>query len=554
MQHKLGVHWIKQHGRPEDLEFIRRLQPPSIKIVASDVPDVQWISDTHKAAPEALIVLRSWAMSEQKGDMAADPVGTGKRHAAEWAGHVEKLRNEALRRRLPFPALEQIVVLGINEPVLDAPGTLPVDVRMAEMRQHAQRLDAYTVAFLDACRKAGLTAGALNLSVGWPTNWDLAGHPRPGSAPDWSLFEGTHAALIRNRGFLFIHEYHDLLGHSEMWRWWCGRYLQCPWPDVKIIIGECGLDRYVKEGDSIPGDKRGWRAWMNAEQHAAQLAAYHEEVLKDRRIHSIQPYTLDFSKPWDSFDLFDVSPHLLRYADEVRQRPATQPVTLYVTAKAGVNLRSGPGTEHGILHAIPYGDAVVFVAQAGDWAEVMHTLTGKQGFVFAQFLSADKPHNVYVPIVIGGAPTDERFQRAIAFVLRWEGGFSTDRNDKGNWTGGAVGVGIFKGTKYGISAAAHPDLDIQNLTVEQAKAIYCEKYWLGSGADKLISDMALIHMDTAVNMGVGRARQLLKDANEEPFTYLGMRLQLYTTFDDWQRYGSAWARRVADLMLEVDKA
>lgn len=550
MNHKLGVHWIKQHGRPEDLEFIRRLQPPSIKLVAGDVPDVQWISDTHQAAPQALLVLRSHAMSEQKSDMAADPAGTGKRHAAEWAGHVERLRNEAKRRNLPFPPMEQLCVLGINEPVLDAPGDLPVDVRMAEMRQHAQRLDAYTVAFLDACRKAGLTAGALNLSVGWPTNWDLAGHPRPGAAPDWSLFEGTHAALIRNRGLLFIHEYHDLLGHSEMWRWWCGRYLQCPWPDVRIIIGEYGIDRYVKDG-GIHIDRRGWQGWISKEQYAAQIAEYHEALLRDKRIHSVQPFSSDYSHPWSSMDLLELYPQLLAYADDVRQRPTAQPATMYVIATAGLNLRGGPGTEHGILYAIPHGEPVTFVAQAGDWTEITHN--GQRAYAYAQFLGK-KPNNVYVPIVIGDAPTDERFERAMAFVLRWEGGYSTDRNDKGNWTGGAVGVGEFKGTKYGISAAAHPNLDIANLTVEQAKAIYYESYWLGSGADKLDSDMAMVHLDTAVNMGVGRAKQLIKNSQEQPFTYLGMRLHLYTTFDDWQRYGTAWARRVADLLIEMDKA
>jgi len=151
MQHKLGTHWIKTHGRPEDLKFIRDLQPPSVKLVAGDVPDPQWISDVYSAAPNTLIVLRSWAMSEQKSDMAADPAGTGKRHAREWSGHIERLRTEAKRRNLPFPATEQLVVLGINEP---------------EVWTHLQQTVDYTVAFLDACKKLALTAGALNLSVG----------------------------------------------------------------------------------------------------------------------------------------------------------------------------------------------------------------------------------------------------------------------------------------------------------------------------------------------------------------------------------------------------
>lgn len=533
MQHKLGVHWIKTHGRPEDLKFIRDLQPPSVKLVAADVPDVQWVSDTYQAAPNTLIVLRSWAMSEQKGDMAADPAGTGKRHAREWSGHIERLRTEAKRRNLPFPPIEQLVVLGINEP---------------EVWTHLQQTVDYTVAFLDACKKLGMTAGALNLSVGWPAN---TGADTP---PNWAPYEPVHAAIIRGRHYLFLHEYHDLAGPSEMWGWWCGRYERCPWPDVRIIIGEYGIDRFVKDASGDPM-RRGWQGWISAEQYMAQIAEYHEALLRDKRIHSVQPYTVDYgSQDWRSFDLPDLYPQLLRYAADVRSRPQAQTVTLYVIAQAGVNLRSGAGTEHGILHAIPYGDAVSFVAQAGDWTQVTHN--GVTGYAFAQFLGKEKPtSNVYVPVVIteGPQPQDDRFQRAIAFVLRWEGGFSTDRNDKGNWTGGAVGVGVFKGTKYGISAASYPDLDIQNLTLEQAKDIYYKNYWLGSGADKLISDMALIHMDTSVNMSTGRGKQILSQSKERPFTYLGMRLRLYTTFDDWQRYGKAWARRVADLLIEVDK-
>ena len=52
-----------------------------------------------------------------------------------------------------------------------------------------------------------------------------------------------------------------------------------------------------------------------------------------------------------------------------------------------------------------------------------------------------------------------------------EGGFQNDPKDRGNWTSGIIGKGECKGTKYGVSAMAYPDLDIENLTIEQAKKI-----------------------------------------------------------------------------------
>ena len=41
------------------------------------------------------------------------------------------------------------------------------------------------------------------------------------------------------------------------------------------------------------------------------------------------------------------------------------------------------------------------------------------------------------------------------FVVASEGGFTDNPADPGNWTSGRVGSGICRGTKFGISAAAH---------------------------------------------------------------------------------------------------
>lgn len=75
------------------------------------------------------------------------------------------------------------------------------------------------------------------------------------------------------------------------------------------------------------------------------------------------------------------------------------------------------------------------------------------------------------------------FDQAFRIILKHEGGFQSLPNDKGNWTGGKVGVGELKGTKYGISAARFPDLDIANLTIEQAGEIYRGQYWFYDGVD-----------------------------------------------------------------------
>src|SRR5271169_2536187 len=56
-------------------------------------------------------------------------------------------------------------------------------------------------------------------------------------------------------------------------------------------------------------------------------------------------------------------------------------------------------------------------------------------------------------------------------------GLSLNPNDPGNWTGGKIGLGELKGTKFGIAAASHPTLDIANLTIDQAIQLRRTEYW-----------------------------------------------------------------------------
>lgn len=78
----------------------------------------------------------------------------------------------------------------------------------------------------------------------------------------------------------------------------------------------------------------------------------------------------------------------------------------------------------------------------------------------------------------------DNFDHCFAFTVGSEGGYTSDSADKGNWTGGAVGAGVLKGTKYGISAAEYPTLDIANLTQADAETIYRKDYWPGIRAPR----------------------------------------------------------------------
>jgi lysozyme family protein len=103
---------------------------------------------------------------------------------------------------------------------------------------------------------------------------------------------------------------------------------------------------------------------------------------------------------------------------------------------------------------------------------------------------------------------DERFERMVNFVFQWE----IERDAQGNVVAEDVAGDRGGVTKYGIDQASHPDVDIRNLTEEQAKEIYYREYYLASGADKLPDGIAEIVFDMAVNNGKGRAIKILQEA------------------------------------------
>lgn len=159
------------------------------------------------------------------------------------------------------------------------------------------------------------------------------------------------------------------------------------------------------------------------------------------------------------------------------------------------------------------------------------------------------------------------FDQAFERLIGHEGGFSKDPNDPGNWTGGRVGVGRLLGTKFGIAANTYPDLDIEALTLEQAKAIYRRDWWDKINADAL--DPAIVYQvwDFAINAGMGNAKRCLQRAVKVPddgvigprtvaavrlmgvndvlMRFNARRLTYYTELSTWGTYGKGWARRVA---------
>lgn len=127
------------------------------------------------------------------------------------------------------------------------------------------------------------------------------------------------------------------------------------------------------------------------------------------------------------------------------------------------------------------------------------------------------------------------FDQALAFVLAREGGYVNDAADPGGET------------NLGISKRAYPNLDIRNLTPDLAGTIYRADYWVKVGCDALTPGMALVVFDSAVNVGVARAKAWLEqfpDAED----YLWHRLEYYRSLVQTKpamaKFFSGWVKRL----------
>jgi lysozyme family protein len=105
--------------------------------------------------------------------------------------------------------------------------------------------------------------------------------------------------------------------------------------------------------------------------------------------------------------------------------------------------------------------------------------------------------------------TSPSYIASLPFILRWEGGFVDDPDDRGGRTNRGVTQNVYYAwrTDQGL-----PRQDVQQINDQEVAAIYYERYWLPAKCDVLRSKLDLAAFDTAVNMGPNRAIKILQEA------------------------------------------
>jgi len=153
------------------------------------------------------------------------------------------------------------------------------------------------------------------------------------------------------------------------------------------------------------------------------------------------------------------------------------------------------------------------------------------------------------------------FQEAYIKLLEHEGGYSNLVEDPGGET------------NWGISKRSYPDIDIKNLTMNQAGEIYKRDFWDRMHCDSLGEKIAFQLFDAAVNSGINQATKWLQRAvNVEvdgilgPKTlaasklydestvvarFNGHRLTFMCDLKNFDVFGRGWARRIAKNLKEA---
>ncbi len=143
---------------------------------------------------------------------------------------------------------------------------------------------------------------------------------------------------------------------------------------------------------------------------------------------------------------------------------------------------------------------------------------------------------------------NEIFEKALNFVLKWEGGYVNNPNDKG----GATNKGITQYTYNAwLKSKGQNFKDVRNITNEEVKEIYYNNYWLKAGCNKMSEKFAIICFDTAVNMGVGRIKEFMEYAQYKyPEKFIIARIRKYCEFakvGNQKVFLQGWLNRTLDL-------
>jgi len=149
-----------------------------------------------------------------------------------------------------------------------------------------------------------------------------------------------------------------------------------------------------------------------------------------------------------------------------------------------------------------------------------------------------------------GAAKTNNFDQSFDWLIKHEGTkYITDSNGYG--------------AKFGINEKANPDVDVKNLTIDQAKSIYKKKYWDAVDGDNLSAinpKLALAAFDLAALAGPSVAKRITAQSNGDLNKFMELRQSFLNSIKSEKlNKGSAnvdaihdaWANRGKDILTSA---
>jgi lysozyme family protein len=159
------------------------------------------------------------------------------------------------------------------------------------------------------------------------------------------------------------------------------------------------------------------------------------------------------------------------------------------------------------------------------------------------------------------------YAEAIRRVLASEGGYVNNPSDPGGPTNFGITIADYRRYMKPDATAA----DVRAMKVEEAKAIYREKYWRATRCDELPAGVDYCVFDYAVNSGTGRVPKVLQRIlgisvsgriDDATLAVLGKRearalvqsicderLRFLQGLKIWPVFGKGWSKRIGEVRL-----
>lgn len=166
-------------------------------------------------------------------------------------------------------------------------------------------------------------------------------------------------------------------------------------------------------------------------------------------------------------------------------------------------------------------------------------------------------------------PPSDTFTRALAVILRHEGGFVNHPKDPG----GMTNLGVTRATWEAWTGKPATETDMRALTPETVAPVYRKNYWDKLRCDDLPPALALCVFDFGVNAGPARAARYLQklvgtaqdgvvgpqtveavkgwSAAEAVRLYQESRRSYYRSLSTFATFGRGWLRRVDEVEQEA---